>query len=140
MSKGKTSIMLRRFGKFLVITTRTSRYIEALLWKHIRKTRKTSDENIHYFWSFPTKVTVAIRFSSIILLVALMVLFFLVNSQMQFGKMILEKYQTFLNYTIMLLLLLRNIMVICYKDFLIEDWNHSNHNSAYSKSILIKSN
>ena len=49
-----------------------------------------------------------------------MKLFFLVNSQMQFGKMIPEKYQilTFFNYTIILLLLLRKTMVIIYEEFI----------------------
>ena len=48
---------------------------------------------------------------------------FLVNSQMQFGKMISEKYQllTFFSDTIILLLLVRNIMVICYEQLLIKD-------------------
>ena len=52
---------------------------------------------------------------------------FFVNFEMQFGKMISEKYQilTFFSYTIILLLLLRNIMVICYKELLIKNWNHS---------------
>ena len=37
--------------------------------------------------------------------------------------MILEKYEilTFFSYTITLLLLLRNMMVICYKELLIKD-------------------
>ena len=48
---------------------------------------------------------------------------FFVNFEMQFGKMISEKYQilTFFSYTIILLLLLRNIMVICYKELLIKN-------------------
>ena len=59
----------------------------------------------------------------IILLVAIMKQFFLINSQTQFWKMISKKYQTliFLSYTIILLLLLRNIMLICYEKLLIKD-------------------
>ena len=55
------------------------------------------------------------------LLAALVMLF--LNSQIQFGKMISDKYQilTFFSYAIILLLLLRNIIVICYEELLIKD-------------------
>ena len=63
----------------------------------------------------------------IILLVAHIELFFLVNSHMQFGKIILEKCHilTVVNYIIILLLLLRNAIVIFIEELFERYWNHS---------------
>ena len=112
-------MVLRRFEK--VFIDKTSGDIEVLSWKHVRKKNRPSDENLLVLvvsnQSYSVKIFPQTYFW-IILLVQFMKFFSLVNSQMEFGKLISDKYQisTFFSYTIILLVLMRNIMMICYEE------------------------
>ena len=128
MSKWKASILFRRFEK--VFCERISWNVEALSWKHIRKKADLLIKIPFHILLFLTKVTVstvAIRF---------------INGSYNFLHLkscslswtvkwickadIIEILNfNFFSYTIILLLLLRNIMVICYEELLIEEWNYS---------------